>query len=71
MIKGLEEGNDQEGLEILLTVVVTIGVIVMWYGMGSYMVKKVLKALRFKVERGDFNSSRDVNKGPAPDRSLF
>jgi len=60
LVQELEAENDQEGLEVLPTVIVTTGVMTMCRSMTAETVAVVLDALKIKAERGDFTSVRDV-----------
>ena len=62
LVEELEAENDQDGLETLPTVIVTTGVMAMCRAMTAETVGVVLESLRLKVERGDFNSRRDVEE---------
>jgi hypothetical protein len=60
LVEELEAENDQEGLEILPTVIVTTGVMALSRSLTAETVGVVLDALKLKAERGDFTSGRDV-----------
>ena len=60
LMRELETENDQEGLEVLPTVIVTTGVMTMCHHMTAETVGVVLDALKIKAERGDFSGRRDV-----------
>jgi len=60
LVEELEAENDQAGLEVLPTVIVTTGVMTMCRSLTAETVGMVLDALKLKAERGDFNSDRDV-----------
>jgi len=60
MVEELEAENDQAGLDVLPTVIVTTGVMTMCRSLTAETVGVVLDALKLKAERGDFNSVRDV-----------
>jgi hypothetical protein len=60
LVEELEKENDQAGLEVLPTVIVTTGVMTMCRSLTAETVGLVLDALKLKAERGDFNSDRDV-----------
>ena len=60
LVAELEAENDQAGLEVLPTVIVTTGVMTMCRSLTAETVGLVLDALKIKAERGDFTSNRDV-----------
>jgi len=60
LVGELEAENDQAGLDVLPTVIVTTGVMTMCRSLTAETVGLVLDALKLKAERGDFNSDRDV-----------
>ena len=60
LVEELEKENDQAGLDVLPTVIVTTGVMTMCRSLTAETVGVVLDALKLKAERGDFNSDRDV-----------
>jgi len=60
LVQELEAENDQAGLEVLPTVIVTTGVMTMCRSLTAETVGVVLDALKLKAERGDFNSGRDL-----------
>jgi len=60
LVEELEAENDQAGLEVLPTVIITTGVMAMCRTLTAETVGLVLDALKLKAERGDFNSHRDV-----------
>lgn len=62
LVGEMESEDDQEGLEVLPTVMITTGVMALCRNMGIETVGAVLEALKLKVERGDFHSSRDVDE---------
>lgn len=62
LVSEMESEDDQEGLEVLPTVMITTGVMALCRNMGIETVVTVLEALKVKVERGDFHSPRDVDE---------
>ena len=60
LVEELEAENDQEGLEVLPTVIVTTGVMALCRSLTAETAVAVLDALKLKAERGDFTSDRDV-----------
>jgi hypothetical protein len=62
LVRELETENDQGGLEVLPTVILTTGVMSLCRSMPGDMVMSVLDALRLKVERGDFTSPRGLEE---------
>jgi hypothetical protein len=60
LVEELEAEDDQEGLEVLPTVIVTTGVMAMCRTLTAETVGVVLDTLKLKAERGDFTSGRDV-----------
>lgn len=62
LVREMESEDDQEGLEVLPTVMITTGVMALCRNMGIETVGTVLEALKVKVERGDFHSPRDVDE---------
>jgi hypothetical protein len=60
LVEELEAENDQEGLDVLPTVIVTTGVMALCRSLTAETVGVVLDALKLKAERGDFTSGRDV-----------
>lgn len=62
MVRDLEAEADHEGLDVLPTVMITTGVMALCRTMSTDTVGAVLEALKVKVERGDFHSSRDVDE---------
>jgi hypothetical protein len=60
LVEELEKENDQAGLDVLPTVIVTTGVMAMCRSLTAETVGVVLDALKLKAERGDFTSHRDV-----------
>ena len=62
LVRDLEKEGDQDGIDTLPTVMLTTGVMTMCQSMSAETVGMVLDALRVKVERGDFSSSRDVDE---------
>lgn len=62
LVRQLEAEDDQEGLETLPTVIITTGVMAMCRSVPVNTVVAVLNALSLKVERGDFNSPRGLEK---------
>lgn len=62
LVRELEAEEDQEGLDILPTVMITTGVMALCNNMTTDTVGAVLDALKAKVERGDFRSLSDENE---------
>ena len=62
LVEDLEAENDLAGLDALPTVIVTAGVMAMCRALTAETVVQVLETLKLKVERGDFNSPRDVEE---------
>ena len=62
LVQELEAEGDQDGLDALPTVMLTTGVMAMSRSLSLDTVSAVLEALKVKVERGDFNSPRDIEE---------
>jgi len=60
LVEELEAENDNEGLEVLPTVIITTGVMALCRSLTAETAVAVLDALKLKAERGDFTSNRDV-----------
>lgn len=62
LVRELEAEEDQEGLDILPTVMITTGVMALCNNTATDTVGAVLDALKAKVERGDFCGLRDEDE---------